>query len=427
MRRWVGWGLGTCFVASASCSLLTDLSALSGDASVDAPIEAPNDGFILTTKPGHVTLDPTESFDVEIDITRGGSFQEIVDVTVQDVGGLSGVDMTPQPLTFTASDPTKLHLFAQQAAPTHDATVKLVGISRLTQKSQTTTFGVRIGSKLVDTQTSMTQPIPSYASSVWIKAWGAGGGAGGSQIIYSANNTLAVGGFGGGGGMSGGIFATPSGSTLDIKVGTPGATSGGGSGGGFTSVSLGTSLLLVAGGGGGGGQGHSDATYCNSVLGGGNGLAGGGANGQASSRSATLTSGGAAGDSNATAGTPSQGGNGSLPATNNCKYGCADGGVPGGGRAGTSGQCEKGGGGGGGGGQWGGGGGGITQGGGGGSGFVSDAGADVIQAVGNGSSPAATGDPDYKAGSATGGAANTDTSSAVAATPGHVIVYLPKP
>jgi hypothetical protein len=413
--------------ASAACSLVTDLSSLGAG---DASVEAPNDGFILTAKPGHVTLEPNDddSINVEIDITRGGAFSEIVDVTVNDVGGLSAVDMTPQQLTFAVSDPVNLHLAVHKnlTPSPQDGTVKLLGISRATQKSQTVTFGVRVGVVLVDTQANVKQPVPSYASSVSIKAWGAGGGAGGSQVIYTANNTLAVGGYGGGGGMSGGIFAMPSGSSLDIVVGAAGTTSGGGSGGGYTSVALGTTTLLIAGGGGGGGQGNADAQYCNTVLGGGNGLAGGGANAQPSSRSATTTNGGAAGDKNATAGTNLQGGNGSLP-VNSCKNNCADGGAPGGGRAGAANQCGNGGGGGGGGGLFGGGGGGVTQGGGGGSGFVSDAGADVMQAAGSGPSAAATGDSDYKAGSATGGAANTDSTSAVPATPGRVIVILPKP
>jgi hypothetical protein len=422
----LAWGLAA--VASASCSLATDLSGLGGDDAsiIDATPEAASDSFVLTAKPAHVTLDPKDPFDIEIDIVRGASFTEIVDVTVNDVGGLSGIDMTPQQLTFTASDPVKLHLAVQATAPTpQDGTIKLVGISRMTQKSQPASFAVRVGSVLVDTQTSTTVTVPSYATSLTIKAWGAGGGAGGSQTIYGANNGLAVGGFGGGGGMSGAIFSGSPGASLVIVVGGAGTTYGGGSGGGFTSVALGTTPLLVAGGGGGGGQGHGDASYCNTLITGGNGLAGGGANGQTSALSATITAGGAAGDSNATSGTLSQGGNGALP-QGSCKFGCADGGAPGGGRAGAPNQCNNPGGGGGGGGLYGGGGGASAGGGGGGSGFVTDAGADVIQAAGSGASAAATSDPDYQAGSATGGAAKT-VNAAVAATPGRVIVRLSKP
>jgi len=424
--RWVVWGPIVLVAASGACSLATDLSLLGGDASVDAPVEAANDAFVLTASPTHVTLDPQDAIDVEIDIARGAAFSDIVDLTVNDVGGLSGITTTPATLTFTASTPVKLHLDVSATASTpQDGNITVLGIGRSTQKSMSVSFGVRVGTVLVDTQANATVPVPGYAKSVFIKAWGAGGGAGASPTISSAQNVLAVGGHGGGGGMAGALFATPAGSSLDIIVGAQGTTGGGGAGGGYTTVSLGSTRLLVAGGGGGGGQGHGDATFCNTVIGGGDALAGGGANAQTSARSGTVTTGGAAGDNNgAMPGTPLQGGSAS-PQTNSKT--CVDGGAPGGGRSGALNPCGTSGGGGGGGGWFGGGGGGYGQGGGGGSGFVSDAGADVMQAAGTFNVPAATTDPDYRAGTATGGAANTDITPVIPATPGRVIVRLPKP
>lgn len=440
MRGFRAWSLVglTASTVGAACSLVTDLSSLGADASVDAPVDAPPveaaaDGFLLTATPPHVTADPGDGFDITINITRGATFADIVDVTVNGLPGLSNLQTSPATLTFTASAPVVLHVDVDAAAKTpQDGTVALLGIGRTTQRPSTTSFDVRIGTLFVDTQTSTTVTVPPYASSVILKAWGAGGAAG------SNYGTTAVGGSGGGGGMAGARFAVAPGSLLDITVGAPGQNAkfgSAGSGGGYSQVMLGSTLLLLAGGGGGGGKGGGDTTvYCNPLAGGG-GLAGGGANAQTSSRSGTEDAGGQAGGTGATAGAAFQGGNGAdpPPTCSTCSGYQADGGAPGGGGAGYAGVCQGSAGGGGGGGYYGGGGGalapsgGSSSGGGGGSGFVSDAGADVVQMHGTGATAAATTDPDYLAGSASGGVAQTSTTPAVPATPGHVVVRLPKP
>ena len=419
-------------VAAAACSLVTDLSPLGAkDAAVDAPVEAPSDGFALTASPSHVTGDPKDGYDVSIAIVRGASFTDIVDVTVNDIGGLKNITTNPLTMTFTGTTPVSLHIDIADTAPVpQDGTLTLLGIGRTTQKNATTTVGVRIGSVLLDTMKSTSLTVPPYASSLVIKAWGGGGGAGAT--------TSGFGGTGGGGGLAGGLFSvTPSG-TLDVTVGQPGtfaqggSNGSGGSGGGYTKVMQGATLLVVAGGGGGGAQGGEDTSCVG--FNGGNGLAGGGANAQTSqsNKSATTSAPGVAGDSNATAGAQFQGGDGAKPCTGNgCKTLIADGGVPGGGRGGNLSGCLGAAGGGGGGGYWGGGGGGVQSGsigngggGGGGSGFVSDAGADVVQLVGSGPSAAGFTDPDYVQGPGNGG---TTQGTVYPANAGRVVIRLIKP
>ncbi len=431
-----GWSLVGLVAFAAACSLVTDLSPLlGGDASVDAPVvEAASDGFVLSTTPSHVTLDPGESIDVTIDIVRGATFTDIVDLTVNGVGGLSNVQTTPATLTFTTSAPVTLHIdVAATAKVPQDGALSLLGIGRTTQKPGTTSVGVRIGSVLLDTRTSTTVTVPPYANRLGIKAWGAGGGAG---LSYTdSNQNIGVGGSGGGGGMAGAVFAVSPGATLKITVGAPGYSAqfgSAGSGGGYSEITLDNAPLLLAGAGGGGGKGGGDPSFCNAV-GGGNAFAGGGANGEGTLRSATVNAGGPSGGTNATAGTTLQGGSGANPPTcKTCGGYTADGGAPGGGTAGYSSSCQGSAGGGGGGGWFGGGGGALTvaggaNGGGGGSGFVSDAGADVVQAHGIGATPAATSDPDFVVGSATGGYAQNSSSAAVPATAGRVVIRLPKP
>ena len=425
------------FVLSATlgaCSLVTDLGSLGGtDASVEASIEAASDGFVLTASPTHVTRDPGDGIDISIGIVRGGTFNDIVDVTVNDVGGLSSVTTQPQTLTFTGTTPVSLHVDVdKQAKVPQDGVLTLLGIGRSTAKSATTSVGVRVGSVLVDTMTNANVTVPAYARSLTIKAWGAGGGPG----MTTSNGQ---GGAGGGGGFCGAAFSVLPSTPLTVVVGQPGITAkygSAGSGGGYTSVTLDKTLLLVAGAGGGGGEGGGTTdAYCTSVNGT-NGFAGGGSDAQTNARSATQSAPGVAGDPNATAGAAFQGGNGAKPCTSSCTNVIADGGAPGGGNGGTlNSSCQGSAGGGGGGGYFGGGGGGVLgsgslfsgNGGGGGSGFVSDAGADVVQMKGSGLQAGGATDPSYYAGPGNGGYPSVSGNPAIPANAGRVVVILPKP
>lgn len=430
--------LAPCLSAVAACSALFDLSDLaptdSGDAQADAAGDATpdtrpaDDSFTLTATPTHVTQDPGDSTDLAVTIARGSSFTDIVDVTVNDVGGLSGVQTSPATLTFLASAPLMLHLDVAASAKTpQDGTITLLGIARGSMKSATTSFGVRIGSALLDTTVNAAFVVPSFAQVVLIKAWGAGGGIGGS--LSDTMNQSYPGGQGGGGGMASAWFAVKPGETLTVVAGTAGASAnnGGGGGGGYSAVLRGADELIVAGaGGGGGGASETTDVYC-SVSNGRPGGAGGGGAAEAKLNAATKTMAGAAGGPNASPGGARQGGDGA----DGSKGSKIAGGTPGGGAGNYIGYCAGAHGGGGGGGGWLGGGGGgesvdlsTTAAGGGGSGYVSDAGTDATAFAGNGAGAAAMSDPDYRAGTATGA---TSLAKANVATPGHVVIRAAKP
>jgi CshA-type fibril repeat protein len=186
--------------------------------------------------------------------------------------------------------------------------------------------------------------IPADVTSLYVNAWGGGGGG-------TPAAGLADPGQGGGGAYTGGLFNVTPGQTLTLQVGEGGhalgsPTYGGGgsagtsagtpeltgaSGGGASSVSLAGSIKFVAGGGGGAGSaaalsgtdplnpGTRDSSFVNYLSGGGGGLPAG--NSHAFSAryqggAATTSAGGSAAVANdsgcslATAGSSLQGGNG---------------------------------------------------------------------------------------------------------------------
>lgn len=420
-------------ILSGGCSLVTELDSLAppespaGDAAV-TPEAAPG-GFLLAATPAHVTLDPKDSTDVSIAITRGQGFVDIVDLTVNDVGKLTGLATSPATLTFTGDSPVSLHLVAAADAPTpQEGSITLLGIGRTTQKSFSTSFAVRVGSVLLDTTSSTTFSVPPWASSLSMKAWGAGGG---SATGYSDSQpSYQPGGSGGWGGLAGAVFSGQGNATLTITVGAPGGSpslgrAGGGGGGGHTLISSGANVLLVAGGGGGGGGAYGAFSQCYATPGA-SGSSGGGAGGNGPN-SASTTAPGTGGDSSATAGASFRGGDGAAFGMNNRLV--SDGGAPGGGAGGREFGCSpaQGGGGGGGSGYFGGGGGGAAgskAGGGGGSGFVADGGLDAIAQSG----AAIASDPDYKPGTATGGVCSPDGMAAgTPSTGGRVLIRASKP
>jgi|GEM_PF-1366818 len=240
--------------------------------------------------------------------------------------------------------------------------------------------------------------VPSGATTMWVKAWGAGGGSGGEPGYRNSD--------GGAGGFVEAVVPVTGGEILTVLVGGAGVMgveddtavggyggggstygsagyAGGGAGGGLSGVFRGTvdqaGALVIAGGGGGGVSANG---Y------GGTGGTGGGADGTAASAegfcvqaggAATTTAAGVAGASGGDAGGALQGGDG---------YGAY---IAGGG----------------GGGYWGGGGGGWTAGdgggGGGGAGFVVAGATSVTTLAGAALTPPRSSDPDYAAGVGVGG------------------------
>ena len=130
--------------------------------------------------------------------------------------------------------------------------------------------------------------IPSGATSMTAKVWGAGGAGSGECSSFS----------GGSGGHVEGTLAVTGGSSLAVLIGgtgagsaTPGqAGSGAGNGGGYSVVKYGTNVLLAGGGGGAGQNGNGGAGGANGSGGSGSGPNNGGAG--------TQSSGGSGGPSN---------------------------------------------------------------------------------------------------------------------------------
>ncbi len=370
--------------AVSACSLLTDLGPLGGDGGADVTLDVqtmdapPADGFLLTVSPTHLTMDPGDSDPVTINIARGSAFTDTVNVTIN---GLNPPYLTGPATTAIIGASAIAQIALPQAPPNQtDPELTFVGVA-MNGKTSSAKLSIHVGSLLVATTTDTTVQIPSFASTVLVKAWGAGGGGGIS--ISDGTGNLFYGGTGGGGGFASGTISVTPGETLQVWVGGGGATSG--YGGGFSSVLRGTTPLVIAGGGGGAGAAWQSSQGNNCAQGGANGnggAAGGGDAGQTKGGAAapgTQTAGGAAG-SMATAGGPLQGGHGG-------KSTIGDGGAHGGGGSGGGPGCGSSGGGGGGGGWFGGGGGGYSTStaggaGGGGSGYVEPSATDLLLVTG---------------------------------------------
>lgn len=104
------------------------------------------------------------------------------------------------------------------------------------------------GKQIFGVGDNQTFVVPASCTSITVKAWGAGGGAGDCDMSgYD----------GGGGGYAATTLAVTAGESLKVRVGYPAggiASSSygwGGNGGGSSSVLRGTTILIEAGGGGG--------------------------------------------------------------------------------------------------------------------------------------------------------------------------------
>jgi hypothetical protein len=213
---------------------------------------------------------------------------------------------------------------------------------------------------------NQTFTVPAGVTSIYVKTWGAGGGA------FSNGNA----GLGGGGGSAWGFLPVTPGQLYTIVAGCPGQPSSGGdtyggggggspsggSGGGRSALQNGGDLI-TAGGGGGGADGNAS------------GGAGGG-NGQTGSPSNVPCGGEVIGQGASTGGPGSgNGGGGQYQGGQSSTANCAGGG--------------------GGGGYWGGGAGNGNGSGGGGSGHLDASVSNGGQQTGSYSTPANTGDPDW--------------------------------
>mgnify|MGYP000217845351 CR=1 FL=1 len=248
--------------------------------------------------------------------------------------------------------------------------------------------------------------VPAGVTSVTIKAWGAGGGAG--------NESGAASGTGGGGGYAETTVSVTPGEVLTVRPGQGGIAPGGGGGASMVQRADGT-LLAVAGGGGGGG------TDGGSGSGGpGTGGAAGGTTGTTGASMSSSTWGAGGGGTGGSQTTGGQGGSGARVSGSGNPCDGADGAhLQGGGGAYGSSSCStssgavedtagtgssNGAGGGGGAGYYGGGGGGSLStyyGGGGGGGSSYALSGSVV--AGSGDTAANTSDTDYDGTAGTGG------------------------
>jgi hypothetical protein len=373
---------------------------------------APDAGFTLSLSTTHLTEDIGDTFPVTITVNRAASFSGVVSYIITAPPTLTTTNPAP------SGPPSQFYVTAASGAG--DVTVTVTGTSG--SLVETATLGVHIGSILYPDDAGVVV-IPSFASSVTVKAWGAAGGGGPDCTGFGPS----TGGLGGGGGFASAVLPVSGGETLQVVVGTGGtgitaAASGNGAGGGGYSGLLTPDggVVLLAGGGGGG-----NAAFCTTGeeltnANGPNGGAGGGTSGGNGGGSTFVDGygaqpdGGGAAHGSGVAGSYLQGGTGG---------GAGDiaGGQPNAGN-GSSNQ----GGGGGGSGYFGGGGGGAGNGsafspagaGGGGCGWNAVDGGVLTQA--SGATPPNTTDPDY-------GDAGVGTGSKSNGMPGRVVIRLPKP
>ena len=429
-------------LATSSGMLLTfcssDTNPMGSDASPDGTLQdvattdaGPLVGFTISVGSAHITADLGDATGNRIDVHRAPSFREDVGFTITNVP-LGVVASTPIDVSgtsiFTSS---ALNLTIGSGAALGDYVITVTGQSKPSGAfTASATFGLHIGTLLEPGDAGYV--VPSFATAVIVKAWGAGGGGGSGYTACAA-----AGAQGGGGGFAGGLFAATPMSTLVPYVGSGGEGGGacgtsswwGGGGGGFTALKVqgAPDSMLVVGGGGGGGAGNSIAWG-----GAGGGLAGTIGYNSCAGSGGTQTAGGVAFD----AGCANPGNNGSASQggagfSDGCTTGVVTGGPPGGGAGGVIGvsNCGGQGGGGGGGGYYGGAGAGQGSGGGGGSGWIPDAGVGQLQA-GNHATPANTTDSDYvlcPANTGVGGDGGAPGSAGSPGGSGCLVVRLTKP
>jgi hypothetical protein len=371
-------------------------------------VQPPDAGFTLSLAPGHVTEDPGDNYPVTINVNRANGFADPVSFVVTTPPGFTATQPAP------AGSSSQFYIATNADAGAGDFDVTVTGSS--TSLVQTAKLGVHVGSLLAIGDGGVVT-IPSFATFIDVKAWGAGGGSGNWCVNQMS------GGLGGAGGFAQATVPVQGGATYLAYVGGGGGFSSGdcsvgGGGGGYSGflAADGGPLVVAAGGGGGASAWYNGGGNCPT----GNGGAGGGASGGAgygtgspnySSTAPGAQDGGGAGTSGGSSGSYLQGGNAAGSG--------APAGTPGGGNGGTHA-------GGGGGGYYGGAGGGeytITSpscggAGGGGAGYNPfDGGTNITSDSGV---PPNASDPDY--------ATNVGTAGTkIAGGPGRVVIRLPKP
>jgi len=406
----------------------------STDAQTDITTEAPPaQGFTIALAPSHVVADPGDSnIAIAITVNRAVGFNDDVAFTITPPAHVTATNAVD---TGNGGTKSSFSINVDGTMPLGTAQLTVTAANPTKTFVQNATLDILVGT-LADLGDAGTFTVPSWATSLTIKAWGAGGGA--TCQNCQGGNTSGVA-QGGGGGFSSGTVAVTPGSQLVIITGTggaagfntgadagicPGKFSGAG-GGGFTAVQVkGGSYLVIAGGGGG-------TSYYS-----GNGAGGGGATGESSidpydagcyAGGGSQSGGGSdtsACGNKGEAGASLQGGNG----YSTCVGPVAAGGLPGGGSGGFGSILGNSGGGGG---FFGGAGGGelsssfFGTAGGGGSGHVaSDAGTLVTA---SGPTPAGTSDPDFvHCNSTTGAGGATQVNNGLGGA-GCIVIHYTKP
>ena len=198
----------------------------------DAPIaedvqqEPPASGFTMTLSPLHVTADVGDpAATVSINVLRASGFTDDVSFTITPPGGVTA---STAPDTGNGGNSSSFTLTVGSGASMGEADVSVTGQNPSKSSVVTQHLGLRIGSAL-DVSTGVVT-IPSYATSVTVKAWGAGGG---SSFTYSGGYPS----LGGAGGYATFVLTVVGGEQLAARVGTGGGAgpsdfSGAGGGGG---------------------------------------------------------------------------------------------------------------------------------------------------------------------------------------------------
>ncbi|WP_394850564.1 hypothetical protein LZC95_24295 [Pendulispora brunnea] len=408
--------------------LASGCAALAGLGDFSEGNEDPEDsgspGFVVAVEPSTIVLAPKEDMSATVTIAANPPLRQ--DAFVRVDGLPPGVTAAPVAIARPSGSTAKGTLVFHADADAGRAAGESQVVASAEPLHDEAPIQVRVlGPPIVfDTPKAAPFIVPEGITAIYVKIWGAGGGAGMNGATGGA-----------GGFVFGRIDVTP-GEVLTLRIGAgggagtgsedAGAASGGG-GAGLTGVFRSTTALMIAGSGGGGGAvGYSGGIITNGAgAGGGGGADGGAGGGPTGAAGGTGANGGAAGsngscgDAGATAGRALFGGTGA---------GGTPGG-PGGDAGGGDGRrAELGGGGGGGAGAFGGGGGGcgtsviaVKYGGGGGGGGSSLApGKEARVLDGNGVTPGGNRDVDYDGRAGKGGAVGANGPEPGA--PGRIVI-----
>ncbi len=265
---------GAAFVCSAGVALAHCVGSGDDGTSVDSGIDStqpsdagndvasiPDAGFTLTLVPGHVTEDPGDTLPVTINVNRAQGFNDAVTFTLTTPPNLT----TTQPAPAGAT--SLFYVTAPADAGAGDYQIGVTGTNG--SLVENVSLGVHIGS-LLAIEDGGVLTVPSFATSLEVKAWGAGGGAGPGGCNFQFDS----GGGGGVGGYASAVVPVAPG-VYAVVVGGGGAYNAtcegsGGGGGGYSGLFAidGGPLLVAGGGGGGSGVWFYQATYGYGGLGG---------------------------------------------------------------------------------------------------------------------------------------------------------------